>query len=355
MRVSFVLPDLGLGGAQRVALILADAWQSAGWQVTLVSLSDQPPLFPLPPGVRWLPLPGAATGQGLRANLARVGLLRRALRDTRPDVAVSFITTANILTLLASVGQAWRRVVSERADPGVCPLPRHWALLRRATYWLADVVVAQTRTAAAVLRGFNRRTVIIPNPVPAVRPAATARTRTILAAGRLEWQKGFDLLIDAFARVAPDFTGWRLVIAGEGSLRADLQRRIEASGMMDRVHLAGFVADMMGLYQQASLFVLSSRFEGFPNVLCEAMAAGLPVIAADCPSGPGDIVRNNVDGLLVEPEDGEALAAALRRLLGSETERQRLAAEACKVVERFSSAAVVARWQELVLSVVSAR
>jgi glycosyltransferase involved in cell wall biosynthesis len=165
--------------------------------------------------------------------------------------------------------------------------------------------------------------------------------------GRMTEQKGFDLLLEAFARVAARHTEWQLEIWGEGPLRSELERVRERWRLSGRARFPGRTEDAYGVLRAADLYVLSSRYEGFPMVLCEAMAVGLPVVAFDCRTGPREIVRDGVDGLLVPAGDIDALARALDRLMGDVEARARLGARAPEVCERFGLARVLALWDQV--------
>ena len=198
-----------------------------------------------------------------------------------------------------------------------------------------------------VMRG--RPIYVIPNAVFAAPPQPLAADNTgtakwIVAAGRLAPQKGFDLLIDAFSQIAERHPQWSLKILGEGPSRAALKQLIVSKRLADRVILAGWQNDPASVLRQAEIFVLSSRFEGFPNALLEAMACGLASISFDCESGPAEIVRDGIDGLLVAREDTAALATAIERLIDDASLRNRLGAEAVHVVERFGVEQYFARW-----------
>ncbi len=355
MRLSLVISSLNAGGAERVMTTLANAWVARGWQVDLLTTHDagRAPHYPLAPAV------------GLRSldprlpspfrQVATVRNLRAAIRDARPDAVISFLNYTNIMTLAACRGLACPVIISERLDPRVIDIGPAWSFLRRVTYPGAKLLVAQTGTAAELygpLTGGRVR--VIPNPVhaPAQRAAdpvspVGADRRTILCVGRLQKQKGFDIALRAMALLGPACADWRLVILGEGPERPNLERLHADLGLGDRARLAGQVADPWPWLRQAGIFLMSSRSEGFPNALTEAMAAGLPVISTDCPSGPADIITPGVDGLLVPTEDPAALAEALARLIDSGDLRTRLAAAAPGVLERYSLESVLAAWDRV--------
>jgi glycosyltransferase involved in cell wall biosynthesis len=240
--------------------------------------------------------------------------------------------------------------VSERNNPERQVVNPVWRWLRLRLYAVADRLVTPSRGVLAALpAALQARGRVIPNPVDLPKAAAPrTASRTLVAVGRLDEQKGFDLLLPAFARVADTHPEWRLVIWGDGELRAPLEALRERLGLADRVHLPGVTARPGQWIDDAALFVLSSRYESFGNVITEAMAAGLPVIAANCPWGPGEIIRHGVDGWLVAPEDVGALAEGLDLLMGDAALRARLAAEARHSVRRFGRARVMALWDELV-------
>jgi len=183
-------------------------------------------------------------------------------------------------------------------------------------------------------------------PADAVRPRPPTMPdgRCILAAGRLTRQKNFPLLLDSFATLPGDV---QLVILGDGPDDAALRRQAAALGVADRVHLPGFVDRPGDWFAHAAVFALSSRWEGFGHVVVEAMDAGAPVVATDCPHGPRDIVEPGVDGLLVPNEDPTAFAAALNRILADPDEARRLAAAGKASAARFSADRIAAQYLAL--------
>jgi glycosyltransferase involved in cell wall biosynthesis len=166
--------------------------------------------------------------------------------------------------------------------------------------------------------------------------------------GRLHTDKGFDILIDSFRDLAAVFPDWDLVILGEGPERDRLQGQIDVAGLAGRISMPGRVGNMQQWYQACDIYVLSSRVEGLSNSLLEAMACGMPSVAFDCETGPREIIRPDIDGLLVTPvEDPQALAAALSGLMQDKQARKTLASRAVDVRDRFSMRRVLSLWQEV--------
>ena len=361
--VLLALSSLRGGGAERVASVLANAWCARGFTVVVVTTAGAGgDAYALDPDVRRvaLDLEGEARGlaSAIGANISRSRALRAVIRRFRPRVVLGFNTTANVLVAVAAKGLGARVVLAERNWPPRSVSGRAWVTLRRHLYGLADAVVAQTEDGAKWLREHTRarEVVVIPNPLrwppvagePRVEPASVvpARAPLLLAVGNLAYQKGHDLLLEAFARVADEHPDWHLAIVGAGKREALLEQ-VGRLGLAGRAHLVGRVGNVDAWYERAELFVLSSRFEGFPNVLLEAMGAGLAVISFDCPTGPRDIVRNGHDGVLTSAEDVLSLSANIAALMSAPGERARLGGEAVSVRERFALERVLADWDRV--------
>lgn len=357
-RIALVLSGLAAGGTERVVCSLATHWARAGRQVHVISLDDEgtPSYYHYPPEVEIVRLGLAPRPRPpLSAALAifrRAKAIRRALKAISPDIALSFLTRQNVLTLAATAGMRLPVIVSERSNPDRQHPGAVWDWLRSALYPRAQRLVVMTEGARACfgprLAGMAS---IVPNPV--VLPTGWTCRRNgsrVVAVGRLEPVKGFDLLIRTFAGIAPAHPDWTLTIWGEGPERANLERIRTELGLDDRVSLPGVTSTPGAWIETADVFVLTSHYEGWPNALAEAMAAGIPVVALDCPHGPSEMIRHRQTGLLVSPVEPGRLREALDEILADHALRETLGTAAAISASRFRPDQVMAGWDAVVAS-----
>jgi glycosyltransferase involved in cell wall biosynthesis len=361
--IFLVVSSMHAGGAERVAANLVNAWSAKGIHVTLlVTYSQRGDCFyPLSTTVdlRYLADEAGIYRSRLLGYPARFLTLRRLIRTTRPNVVVSFLTDVNIATVLATLGLKIPTIVCERTYPPLFQIGSLWSLLRRWTYPLASCVTMLTSEGLDWLRKEipSARGVIMPNPVPyplaANDPELSPDTllrrkrKLVLAAGRLSEEKGFTNLITAFASLATKHRQWDLVILGEGPLRPKLTQQVVDAGLSDRVLMPGRAGNVGDWYKRADLYVLSSRVEGFPNTLGEAMAHGCAAVSFDCDTGPRDLIRHEIDGLLVRPGDLGALGQSLARLMQDDALRAQMGAKALDVRHRYSMEQILSMWEKL--------
>ncbi|UVO49270.1 glycosyltransferase family 4 protein [Sphingomonas sp. SUN019] len=351
--IAFVIAGLGAGGAERVISLLASHWLEKGYAVTIIAFDppDAPIFHPIERAVRIIRLGIGAERwlAGVPAMARRLRVLRRTLDELSPDVTISFLTKINVLSLLACLGTNRRVVVSERNNPRLQQAHPLWTKALVRLHWRANAIVMQTSKSCECLDDKARaRARVIPNPIEITPSIGAPRsTYRLAAAGRLTWQKGFDMLIDAFAQIADRHPGWSLAIWGDGEDRAALQRQIDRLGLSDRISLPGTSRSPGDWVGQSDAFVFSSRYEGFGNALGEAMAAGLPVVSFDCDYGPADMIDDERNGLLVPPNDVPALAVALERLLSDLPLRERLGAAARNVGILLRPSTVAASWDDI--------
>nr|WP_299244830.1 glycosyltransferase family 4 protein [uncultured Halomonas sp.] len=352
------------GGAERVAALLCNHWARQGHEVTLMpTFSGRGEcLYTLEEDVclTYLADKVGTTRQTPLNRIKRLASLRRFVRESSPDVIVSFLPHVNVATLLATAGLNIPIVVSERTYPPAKSVGKVLEFVRKFAYPHASAVVMQTEQGREWLAhecpSANGKVianpVVFPLPVsePFIRPEEVVgrERQVLLGVGRLEEEKGFTKLIEAFAKLADSFPNWDLVILGEGKNRECLETQRSSLGLEHRVHLPGRAGNMADWYQYASLYVMNSRFEGFPNSLAEAMAYGLPVVSSDCDTGPRDIIRQGHDGLLVDPEAGvRGLVEALSSLMLNPDLRDKMANAAVDVRERFAISHITRQWDAI--------
>ena len=356
VRVACIIHSLDGGGVERVMASLCSHLAGRGHEVTLITLDDgRRQRHPLDPAVKWNALDVMSNSHDwiskLSNNRIRVARLRRAIDEAGPEFVVSFCDRTNILTLTAARGLAIPVIACERSDPAQQDLGKIWEWLRGRTYRHASAIVALTSDSAEHLRSrFSVPITVIPSavdapPIHSDRRSAGGAQR-IVAAGRLEYEKGFDRLLTAFSQLPASDREWSLQIFGEGSQRAALERQIKSLGLQRQVSMPGWIESIWEELAAATFFVLPSRYEGFPSALMEAMALGVPSLAVDCPSGPREIIRESNWGLLVANEI-EALREGMQRMMHQSDYREQLGQAGRQVSEQFSWDSMVDRYEAL--------
>jgi glycosyltransferase involved in cell wall biosynthesis len=374
----------GMGGTIRTTLNLA-AYLADRYSVEIISVmrSREDPFFgEFPPGVKVTAL------DDKRPNAVRPGLtgaVRSALRRI-PSVLVhpaerwaawfSFWTDVKLVRklrrrtgLLITTRPGLNLIAAELSPPGMVIIGgEHMHLRHHARPLREDMARIYSRLDAfTVLTEGSKRdyeelldgvvpVAVIPNAIPALGGSTAAlASRTILAAGRLVRQKGFDYLIPAFAQIAPAHPDWQLRIVGRGEQRERLQAMIDEYGLAEVATLAPPAKDMGAEFESASIFTLSSRFEGFPLTLLEAMSKGLAVVSFDCPTGPADVIDDHHNGLLIPPGDVDALATGLVEMVENEELRHRCGSAARETARRYRMEEIGPLWDNFLRELWRAR
>lgn len=279
--------------------------------------------------------------------------LAQLIRARRPQRVLSLLSRTNVVCCQVCWCLDCHLVISERNDPSLQRLPYPWPRLQRWLWSRADFVTANTE---GVLEGLRKqhpacadRLLLLPNPLPSIAttPSALERDATtcFLAVCRLVPQKGMDVLISAYAQLPEGLRShWPLCIVGDGPQRQALEQQVEALKLSDAVSFMGFQSDPSPFLRRDAIFVLPSRFEGMPNALLEAMAAGLPVVVSDASPGPLEVVRHEDNGLVVEVENVQALTAAMRVLAEDAQCRHRLGESAQVTLQSRDWRALASVW-----------
>lgn len=357
------------GGMERVLAIKANWLVEHGYEVTILTTDQEGrvPFFKLDSRINSIDL-----GIGYEKNNGGSFLnklvhypmkqfmhrrkLKRVLDKIDPDVVVSMF--CNEAAFVSKIHERSKKVLEihfsrfKRMQYG-----------RKGLYGLADRIRSKTDVATAdsydrfiVLTNEDRsywgdmsNIRVIPNPSNSNidRPSGTEGNKTALAIGRLSYQKSFDRLIDAWAIVARVHPDWNLKIVGDGEMYANLKKRIENYGLSDCIELIGPTKNVEVLYQESSMYLMTSRYEGLPMVLIEAQSFGLPIVSFACKCGPKDVVSDGVDGFLTEEGDIDAFASRICTLIEDEELRKRMSREALRASKRYELDTIMGKWDTL--------
>jgi len=356
MKIVFLISSMKNGGAERVMSILANYFINYE-EVTLCTMSNEDFFYTLDKRIKIKKLNLIKDSVGLysqiKNNFFRIKTFYQVFQEEEPDIIISFMTQINILSIIAAKLLKKKIIISERTNYDYS----HsflWKFLRRIVYPLSDtlVVVSKYDYQKYYFIPENRK-VIIYNPITIIKDDDEVnfgkKEKIILAVGRLIKAKGFDLLIKAYFLSG---VNWPLYIIGEGQERENLEKLICEYGLENRVFLEGQKKNVKQYYDKASIFILSSRREGFPNVLIEAMSLGCASIAFNCRSGPNEIISNGENGLLIPSENIKKLAKALKKLIKDDELRMQLAQNAIKVREEFSLKSTMNQWKVLINKII---
>jgi len=345
MRIAFVLGSMGRGGAERVISILSRSYAERGFDTDIIVLLSNELGYELHPTTRMIDFSGK-TNSRIKRLPYWMKSLKKYVKENKPDVIVSFAARINVI-LLNSVRKKTRLIVSERNDPRFDGRGKIIDKLTKWQYPKADAVVFQTKRAEEYFPKL-KNSAIIPNPISIAAKRREERAGKIVSVGRLTVQKNQRLLIDAFSDVAGEFPEAVLEIFGEGDLRCELQGYIDELGLGERVKLCGNVNDVHEKISDASLFCLSSDYEGLSNALLEAMMLGIPCVSTRC-AGADEYIVDGENGFLADVGDRAGLALGMRKLLGDCELRNKFSERSMADAVAFSTENVMALWDKVVL------
>jgi GalNAc-alpha-(1->4)-GalNAc-alpha-(1->3)-diNAcBac-PP-undecaprenol alpha-1,4-N-acetyl-D-galactosaminyltransferase len=360
VKILFVISTMRPGGAERAMSYLTNYFVESGCDVGLLTLAppDEEQFYFLNPLLKQFRI-GLLGGRDNWWRIARIFkrfiVIRRIVFQEKPDLVISFMDTMNITVLISCIGLRQSVIVSERVDPALHQLGRIRHMLRLLAYPLANKIVVQTNKIKKYFPAYLQRDIqVIPNAVPesyyhAEPDRALASRFRIVAVGRLHTQKGFDLLISAFAGISHQFPKWDLVIFGEGPEREDLERRVANFNLRDRVFLPGVTKEVIYEMSISHIMAFPSRYEGFPNALAEGLATGLPCIAFKDVSGVHELIVDGVTGVIVNSApESNSLAARLAELMSDSAQRVKLGQSAIKHISQWDPDHIHKIWYDLV-------
>jgi len=354
MRIAFLIHNLNSGGAERATCALSGYFASKGHEVGILTIDGDKPFYSLDERVDLmnLNLPEIKTGSPVKritAVLRRFSSIRKGIRALNPDVMIGMSHVMSAYVVFSTRFSGIKAIGTERNNPYTYQNTPVMRCLRRFCSKSAEGFVFQTKRAMAFFpAGTQKKGAVIPNAVfnPLVNEMHIAgnRSKIITAMGRLTYQKGFDVLINAFAKIAADIPEYTLVIYGKGNDKDALERLVGEHGLAGRVLLPGTSPDAIKKVAGSSVFVLSSRLEGMPNALMEAMACGVPCISTNCPMGPEELIEDGVNGVLIPVDDVGALAESMLKILTDGDFAAKIAANAYKLRETHSIESVGELW-----------
>lgn len=350
--ITFIISSLSGGGAERVLSNLANYFSKNNYKVDIVysfvykdnpsyEIDEKIIIHKLPSNIV---LKSGTFLEGKKNTFLIIKHLRKKMNELNPDVVVSFMDKTNIYSTLAHLGLKMPLIISERISYDFLQ-SKVWRAIRKATYPFSDGMVVLSQYDYEKY-SFVKDKKIIFNPIvfdDSLDVSFERKEKIILAVGRLDSQKGFDMLFESISKV--DLKGWKLLVLGEGNERTKLEHQIDKLNLNDKVILKGRVEDVENYYNKASVFVLSSRYEGFPNALAEAMSFGCACIAFDCKTGPSDIIENDINGYLVKDFNIEILSNKIKQLINDETKRKEFFIESLKIREKLEIKNIAKEWE----------
>ena len=334
-------------GAERVISIMSNQYAELGWKVDIVMLLLNKVEYELNEKICLIDL-SRKTQNKIAGAPHWVLSFRKYVKESNPNIIVSFIARINVVVLLATLGMNKKIIISERNDPSMDGRSRFLDATTKVLYKKAKKVIFQTKRAAGHFSGeILKNSVIIPNPISVKCFAQKHTKHKIVSVGRLASQKNHKMLIEAFAGVHQKYPEYQLWIYGDGTLRCVLEAKIQELQLEDKVFLPGNIPDIHQEISDAEMFVLSSDYEGLSNALLEAMMMGIPCISTTC-AGSDEYIQDGYNGLLVPVGDSAKMEVAIESLINDEAFRSNIGKAGKQSVEQCSSPIVMKKWCETI-------
>ena len=350
--IYIITADMFAGGAERVIAQLANYLSRKKYTVKIITIYDSKLYYSLDSNIEVISI-GRKSKNKLFNKISQYGSLRRIIKKDMPEVILTMPEDTGVYVIASLVGIKVPVYVSERNNPWVMPDVKITRLLRQLVYRKTKGIIFQTEMAKSFFpKSIQRKGIILKNPVDDTRIPEVhkgERSKTIAAVGRLASQKNYFLLIDAFCEFWKNHKEYELHIYGDGPEKNRLSEYILAKGMSSNITLKGRDKDVLSKIVKCAFFVLSSDYEGMPNVLIEAMCMGLPVISTNCPSGgPRELIENNVNGILIDVGDKNALVEAMSKMTDMKFS-SKLGSNAYLLRKELTDTHVFEEWEEYLM------
>ncbi len=356
--ILFLISTLARGGAERVILQLARYFMNSDYHVVLATLSYVEQEYPVPEGLERVVLDRETKSQIRIFKVFNRGKkLRKLCKTIKPDAVISFMAVPNFYAVCSTIGLPIKTIISVRCDPNMEYQGLLFGnLIGRRLLPKADGCVFQTKEAQEWFpKKLQKKSKIIFNAVDEsfFKIERKDNCKNIVTLGRLSEQKNQELLIRAFARIAEQYPEEKLLIYGKGERKEELNQRIAELNLKERVLLMGVTECPQEVLKEAKVFVLSSDYEGMPNALMEALAAGVPCVAANCPCGGSKmLIKNGINGFLVPIKKEKEMAEAISLLLSDSELRQRFSTEAKRMADQYKPEIVLKEWEEYIMEII---
>lgn len=355
-RITLVCSVIKYGGVGKILSFVADTLLSEGWSIEVLSLQNEERPDFLPEGASFISIPKVMSNNKLFWRIKKLRLIRTELKRISTKTICTFGSEPSVMVRLATLGMKDVTVVSaERSDPYT--LPKFWRIMSSWAYSNSDYCVFQLEKQRDFYgEKVRKKSYVIPNAfIPKGEVKETReRRKVIVSAGRFVYQKGYDTLIRAFAIVNRTHPDYMLELYGGGDEQPLYERIIEENNLKGNVKLFGYVNNISEIISGSSVFVLSSRFEGIPNVLIEAMSAGVPTVATDCtPGGPAFLTDNGKRGLLVPVDDVKAMAKAINRIIEDSELSKQLSTSGREICVILDKDKIARQWVDMFNKIVN--
>lgn len=357
MKIDFYISSLSGGGAEKVLITVAEKFAQQGHDVTVFSLEKRPQFY--------FPSANVKVVKMEKSKNKAIGvfndflMLRKYVKGSDADVSISFLSRCNILLILSCLFNKRKLIVCDRNNPRM----EHSFLafiISQILYLRANKIVVQTKKIESMyINALKRKLIVIENPLnfekldsELIDFSSEDVTNRIISMGRLEPQKDFITLIDAFDIISSDYPDWVLDIYGHGNQEEMLLNHISTKQHGNKINLCGRTTTPFREMKKSKIFVLSSFYEGFPNVLCEAMYAQKICISSNCISGPSELIEDGVNGYLFDVQDTGKLAKLLDYSMSNYNKLEKVRLKAKLSTNKLDHNENFSHWENLVFSII---